>query len=356
MQQAFEIMLLPSIAQRGHSGQRRRLGLPTHGDLQLVARARDFALDGFARGQHDAEFGVAADALHGGPGHGHFAEELAFDGEFAAILLDDGAGDGVSVSEHHLVGGQGSPGEQQEKGEAKGRSIGHGQSIPALQRPSSESRWHFLYFFPLPHQQGSLRPSFGSARWTVSSSTTSKPSRQTSYMDGSSASVISCRASSISARRFFNSLRASRESCAPYRASIVVAGSACAPCMTSALVSMLTMTRSCSSFSNPSRLSARLSRTSERPGTSGIRQSCWASAARSSASAPMESRRTMSTVSAGRWRAIRVKAQRAAPPMVSSSSGTNLARAESAAGSPISPSRASARTTSPSLSGSRSSP
>ena len=25
----------------------------------------------------------------------------------------------------------------------------------------SDSMWHFLYFLPLPHQQGSLRPSFG---------------------------------------------------------------------------------------------------------------------------------------------------------------------------------------------------
>src|ERR1035441_3446431 len=162
-------------------------------------------------------------------------------------------------------------------------------------------------------------------------------------MEGSSTSAISCRAASISARRFFSSLRASRESCAPYRVSMAMAGSACAPCMTSALVSMLTISRSRSSFSNAPMLSARLSRTSERPGISGMRQSCWASAARSSASAPMASRRTMSRVSAGRWRAIRVKAQRAAPPMVSSSSGTNLARALSVAGSPLSPSRATAR-------------
>ena len=25
---------------------------------------------------------------------------------------------------------------------------------------SSSGRWHFLYFFPLPHQQGSFRPGF----------------------------------------------------------------------------------------------------------------------------------------------------------------------------------------------------
>ena len=59
------------------------------------------------------------------------------------------------------------------------QSICHGNTIQR-QRPSSESRWHFLYFFPLPHQQGSLRPNLGSARSNGSSSTTSKPSRQTS--------------------------------------------------------------------------------------------------------------------------------------------------------------------------------
>src|ERR1019366_57471 len=104
-------------------------GPTARGDLQLVARARDLALDGLARGQHDAEFGVAADALHGGPGHGHFAEELAFDGEFAAILLHDGAGDGVPVGEHYLVGGQRGDGEHKERREITKKSIGHGYTI-----------------------------------------------------------------------------------------------------------------------------------------------------------------------------------------------------------------------------------
>lgn len=31
-------------------------------------------------------------------------------------------------------------------------------------RISSAPRWHFLYFFPPPHQHGSFRPSFSSAR------------------------------------------------------------------------------------------------------------------------------------------------------------------------------------------------
>jgi hypothetical protein len=34
--------------------------------------------------------------------------------------------------------------------------------------PASDSftPWHFLYFFPLPHGHGSLRPTFGPARTT----------------------------------------------------------------------------------------------------------------------------------------------------------------------------------------------
>ena len=53
---------------------------------------------------------------------------------------------------------------------------------------------------------------------------------------------------------------------------------------------MLTITRSRSSLSNSSHVVGQTrAATSERPGTSGIRQSCCASAARSSASAPMES-------------------------------------------------------------------
>ena len=115
MLQAFVGVLLGGIAHGGDCGQRRSLGLGPGGHLQLVARAGDLALDGFARGQHDAEFGIAANALHGGPRHGDFAEELALDGEFVAVLLHDGAGDGVTVGEHHLVGGQGREGEQQKR-------------------------------------------------------------------------------------------------------------------------------------------------------------------------------------------------------------------------------------------------
>jgi hypothetical protein len=84
-------MLPGGIAHRGDSGERRRPGLGPGGDLQLVAGARDLAFDGLARGQHDVEFGIAANTLHGGPRHGDFAEELALDGELAAVLLDDEA-------------------------------------------------------------------------------------------------------------------------------------------------------------------------------------------------------------------------------------------------------------------------
>src|ERR1035438_2614112 len=95
-------------------------------------------------------------------------------------------------------------------------------------------------------------------------------------MEGSCASAISWRASSISLRKLFNSLRAALESRTPYCFSMDAAASLPAPCITCALVSMLTITRSRSSLSNSARLSARPSRTSQRPGTSGIRQSCWA--------------------------------------------------------------------------------
>src|SRR5262249_4243423 len=37
--------------------------------------------------------------------------------------------------------------------------------------------WHFLYFFPLPHGQGSLRPTFGSSRGTVMGLASSPPTR-----------------------------------------------------------------------------------------------------------------------------------------------------------------------------------
>src|SRR5512140_2247710 len=37
--------------------------------------------------------------------------------------------------------------------------------------------WHFLYFFPLPHGHGSLRPTLGSSRRTVFTAASSPPVR-----------------------------------------------------------------------------------------------------------------------------------------------------------------------------------
>src|SRR5512145_1904646 len=34
-------------------------------------------------------------------------------------------------------------------------------------QPPDPAPWHFLYFLPLPHGQGSFRPTFGSSRLTV---------------------------------------------------------------------------------------------------------------------------------------------------------------------------------------------
>ena len=33
--------------------------------------------------------------------------------------------------------------------------------------PARQAPWHFLYFLPLPHQQGSLRPTFSASALTT---------------------------------------------------------------------------------------------------------------------------------------------------------------------------------------------
>ena len=38
----------------------------------------------------------------------------------------------------------------------------------AIRPPPRPAPWHFLYFLPEPHGHGSLRPTFGASRWTVS--------------------------------------------------------------------------------------------------------------------------------------------------------------------------------------------
>src|SRR6187549_3530389 len=40
-----------------------------------------------------------------------------------------------------------------------------------------QAPWHFLNFLPLPHQHGSLRPTFGSSRRTVVTAASSPPVR-----------------------------------------------------------------------------------------------------------------------------------------------------------------------------------
>src|SRR2546423_15671711 len=43
--------------------------------------------------------------------------------------------------------------------------------------PHAAAPWHFLYFFPLPHGHGSLRPTFGSSRRMVFGTASSPPTR-----------------------------------------------------------------------------------------------------------------------------------------------------------------------------------
>ena len=38
---------------------------------------------------------------------------------------------------------------------------------PSRRLPARQAPWHFLYFLPLPHQQGSLRPIFSSSPLTT---------------------------------------------------------------------------------------------------------------------------------------------------------------------------------------------
>ena len=45
----------------------------------------------------------------------------------------------------------------------------------------SYAPWHFLYFFPLPQGQGSLRPTLSSLRWTVWVATGSSPRLSVSF-------------------------------------------------------------------------------------------------------------------------------------------------------------------------------
>src|SRR5215831_278762 len=48
-------------------------------------------------------------------------------------------------------------------------------SEKGLTRLVLHAPWHFLYFFPLPQGQGSLRPTFSLLRWTVCGGAGSSP-------------------------------------------------------------------------------------------------------------------------------------------------------------------------------------
>ena len=77
-----------------------------------------------------------------------------------------GTTSGVARHEQDVVEGQGG-GEAGFDGEERRRFGGFHAAVP----------WHFLYFFPLPQGQGSLRPTFGSSRRTVFTAASSPPTR-----------------------------------------------------------------------------------------------------------------------------------------------------------------------------------
>ena len=66
----------------------------------------------FVAGELHGHRFVRPDALDGRPGHADLAEEFALDGELAAVLLDDAAGQGVAVFEYDLVGWSESEGQR----------------------------------------------------------------------------------------------------------------------------------------------------------------------------------------------------------------------------------------------------
>src|SRR3954462_14403343 len=69
------------------------------------------------------------------------------------------------------------PGDQQDVVEGEGFRQAGGNLRRGSQGLSHVAPWHFLYFLPLPHQHGSLRPTFGSSRRTVFTTASSPPVR-----------------------------------------------------------------------------------------------------------------------------------------------------------------------------------
>src|SRR5215203_3380234 len=114
------------------------------------------------------------------PGLRHRIHCGARDGHVQLNVAREPAGDvnlarhdrGVSRHEKHIVEGE------------CGREIGddvHGAQLQDRRGISgfhqAATPWHFLYFFPLPHGQGSFRPTFGSSRRTVWWPASSPPTR-----------------------------------------------------------------------------------------------------------------------------------------------------------------------------------
>ena len=73
---------------------------------ERFAGGRQFAGDALVVRQLDGQRLVRPDALDGSPGHADFTEEFALEGELAAVLFDDAAGDGVAVLQDDLIGMQ----------------------------------------------------------------------------------------------------------------------------------------------------------------------------------------------------------------------------------------------------------
>src|SRR5687767_14210892 len=89
-------------------------------------------------------------------------------------------------------------------------------------RRSHYAPWHFLYFLPLPHGHGSLRPTFGSGRTNGSMGSPSSSSSSSSSSPFSSSSSSS---SSSSAIRNPSYISRSRAIASPVGASLPISSS-----------------------------------------------------------------------------------------------------------------------------------
>ncbi len=72
---------------------------------------------------------------------------------------------GVPRHQQHVVEGQG--GRNERRFRRAGRVRAPFDASGVVLDAQAAAPWHFLYFLPLPHGHGSLRPTFGSSRRTV---------------------------------------------------------------------------------------------------------------------------------------------------------------------------------------------